>query len=344
MIKKLVIAFLLATVTFSLSACSLLDNVAESKTQTDVTSDPTANASEPASSNDAPAATQPESTQQVAGGKTIKVTLYFPTEDNSALKKEERELQVVNGAILKATVEALLKGPETVGLHNAIPDRTILNGVNIKEKVAIVDFSKEFATANDVAGVVERLSVVNTLTGITGIEKVRIHIDGGELIGPSGMPLGNMSPAKLDENGAPMPGEIKTITLYFGDSNAEKVIAEKREVELSKGEQLERIIFLELMKGPQTDGLHGTVPKGTKLLSVRTSNGLCTLDLSKEFVDNSPGGTAGESMTLNSVVDSMTELSYIKKVQFLIDGQKREIYTHAIFDEPFSRNENIIGK
>ena len=343
MIKKLVIAFLLAAVTFSLSACSLLDNVAESKTQTDVTSDPTANASKPASSNDAPTAAQPESTQ-VAGGKTIMMTLYFPTEDNSALKKEERELQVVNGAILKATVEALLKGPQTAGLHNAFPDGTILNGVNIKEKVAIVDFSKEFAVANDVAGVVERLSVVNTLTGITGVEKVRIHIDGGELIGPSGMPLGNMSPAKLDVNGAPVPGEIKTITLYFGDSNAEKVMAEKREIELSKGEQLERIIFLELMKGPETDGLHAAIPEGTKLLSIRTSNGLCTLDLSKEFVDNSPGGTAGESMTLNSVVNSMTELSYIKKVQFLIDGQKRDIYTHAIFDEPFSRNENIIGK
>lgn len=344
MIKKLITIFLITAVTFSLSACSLLDNTAATKTQENGTTEQTVTANEPESSQDAPAANQAESTQQVAGGKTIKVTLYFPSEDNSLLKKEERDLQVVNGAILKATVQALLKGPETTGLHNAIPAGTILNGVNIKEKVAIVDFSKEFASANDVAGVVERMSVVNTLTGITGVEKVRIHIDGEELIGPSGKPLGDMSPAKLDENGAPVQGGIKTITLYFGDSNAEKVIAEKREIELSQGEQLERIIFLELMNGPKTDGLHATIPKGTKLLSIRTGNGLCTLDLSKEFVDNSPGGTAGESMTLNSVVNTLTELSYIKKVQFLIDGQKREIYTHAIFDQPFSRKEDIIGK
>lgn len=342
MIKKLVIVFIMAIFTFSLSACSLLDNAVESKTQTGATSDSTVTASEP-ESTEAPAAVQPESTQP-AGGKAVKVALYFPTEDNSALKKEEREIQVFNGAILKATVEALLKGPETAGLHNAIPEGTVLKGVNIKEKVAIVDFSKEFATANDVAGVVERMSVVNTLTGIKGVERVRIHIDGAELTGPSGMPLGDMSPAKLDENGAPIPGEIKTITLYFGDSNAEKVIAEKREIVLSKGEQLERIIFLELMKGPETDGLHATIPKGTKLLSIRTNNGLCTLDLSSEFADNSPGGTAGESMTLNSIVNSLTELSSIKKVQFLIEGQKREVYTHAVFDLPFSRNEAIIGK
>lgn len=343
MIKKLVIGFLLATVTFSFSACSLLDNVTAPKTQTESNSEQTANTNEPQSSEEASTAAQPETTQ-AAGGKNTMVTLYFPTEDNSALKKEEREIQVVNGAILKAMIQALLSGPETTGLHNAIPAGTTLNGVNIKEKVAIVDFSKEFATANDIAGVVERLSVVNTLTSITGVEKVRIHIDGGELIGPSGLALGDMSPAKFDDNGAPISDEVRTITLYFGDSNAEYVIAEKRQIEFSKGEQLERIIFLELMKGPKTEGLHATIPKGTKLLSVRTGKGLCTLDLSKEFVDNSPGGTAGEAMTLNSIVDSLTELGSIKKVQFLIEGQKREVYTHAVFDEPFSRNESIIGK
>lgn len=343
MIKKLIILFLITVITFSFSACSLLDNIAAPDTQPDSTSEQPAATDETISSNDIPTESRPDATQ-LAEGKIIKVTLYFPTDDNSALKKEERELQIVNGAILKATVQALLKGPETTGLHNAIPEGTSLNGVNIKEKVAIVDFSKEFASANDIGGVVERLSIVNTLTGITGVEKVRIHIDGEELIGPSGMPLGEMSPVKLDENGVPVQGELKTITLYFGDSNAENVIAEKRDVQLYKGELLEKVIFLELMKGPQTDGLHGTIPEGTKLLSIKTGKGLCTLDLSKEFVDNSPGGTASESMTLNSVVNSLTELSYIKNVQFLIDGQKREIYTHAVFDEPFARNEARIGK
>lgn len=49
-------------------------------------------------------------------------------------------------------------------------------------------------------------------------------------------------------------------------------------------------------------------------------------------------------MALYSIVNTMTELPGIDKVQFLIEGQKREVYIHAIFDAPFKRNDDIIEK
>lgn len=149
------------------------------------------------------------------------------------------------------------------------------------------------------------------------------------------------------ENGSiaspPAPvSEKASIVLYFGNADADGVVAEKREVEISKDDQIEKIVFEELQKGPGTEGLYPVIPNGTKLLDVKTEGDLCTIDLSKEFVDNSPGGTAGESMTLNSVVNSLTGIPNIKRVQFLIEGQKREVYTHAMFNKPFTRNEAII--
>ncbi|GAE87569.1 GerMN domain-containing protein [Acetivibrio straminisolvens] len=140
------------------------------------------------------------------------------------------------------------------------------------------------------------------------------------------------------------PAEKKTITLYYSNSNADKVVAEKREVEISKNTQIEKIVFEELQKEPKTEGLYAVIPNGTKLLSASTEGGICTLDLSKEFVDNSPGGSAGELMTLYSIINTMTELPGIDKVQFLIEGQKRDVYIHAVFNEPFKRNEEVIGK
>lgn len=99
-----------------------------------------------------------------------------------------------------------------------------------------------------------------------------------------------------------------------------------------------------MQKEPKSEGLHTAIPKGTKLISASTKGDILTLDLSREFVSNSPGGSAGELMTLYSIVNTMTELPDIKKVQFLIEGQKEDIYIHAIFDEPFVRNEKIIDK
>jgi len=43
------------------------------------------------------------------------------------------------------------------------------------------------------------------------------------------------------------------------------VVAEKREVEISKDTQIERLVFEELQKGPKSEGLVATIPKGTRL-------------------------------------------------------------------------------
>jgi hypothetical protein len=96
------------------------------------------------------------------------------------------------------------------------------------------------------------------------------------------------------------------------------------------------------MKGPEESGKTAVIPQGSRLLSVETIDGVCRLNLSSEFVDNNPGGTASESVLINSIVNSLTELSYVEKVQFLIEGEKREVYTHAVFDLPFERNEDFI--
>ena len=49
-------------------------------------------------------------------------------------------------------------------------------------------------------------------------------------------------------------------------------------------------------------------------------------------------------MTVYSIVNSLTELPSVKKVQFLIEGEKREVYLHMAFDTPIERDEEMITK
>lgn len=138
--------------------------------------------------------------------------------------------------------------------------------------------------------------------------------------------------------------EKKTITLYFSDSRAEFVVAEKREVEFEQGKRIEEIVINELINGPQSENLDPTIPTGARLITAETKNGVCNLNLSKEFIENSFTGSAGETMTVYSIVNSLTELPGVDKVQFLIEGEKREVYMHMAFDTPIERNEKLIGK
>lgn len=135
------------------------------------------------------------------------------------------------------------------------------------------------------------------------------------------------------------------ITLYFPDPNAEYVVPEYRISTLRKDhETLEHFLFRQLMEGPKEKGKVPVIPEGTRLLSVEVKDGICYLNLSKEFVENNPGGTAFEAVLISSIVNTYTELPYIEKVQFLIEGEKREVYSHVVFDEPFERNESLIKK
>lgn len=353
--KKLISIILLVLFTFSVTACGLLDN-GDGKgafeedssgeagyTEENVGRTDTDIAAEGDSFGDDSTSGRSADTGDT-GGKLIKVTLYFPTVGNSALKTEERDVLVKEGAILKACILALAEGPESQLLRNPIPGGTKIRGITIKEKVAIVDLSEDFLKSGGLDEVTSRLSIVNTLTGIDGVEKVRLRIEGGDMIGPSGMPLGDMEPAELDAEGYPVSAETKTVTLYFSDSQAMYVVGEEREISLTKGVSPEEKVLSELMAGPGTDELWNAIPEGTRLLSVSTENGVCTVNFSREYVENSPGGTASERMAIYSVVNTLTGLKGIQKVQFLIEGKKQEIYTHAIFDEPFERDESIIAK
>ncbi|NLV35311.1 MAG: GerMN domain-containing protein [Clostridiaceae bacterium] len=350
--KRIVLFTLLFVLVLSSSACSLLNdkdaaegtqqNKSELTTEQGMTEDEAVNnASEESTSVvDTGDAEVISSSEEMA----IYVTLYFPTIDNSALIKEDRDILVSDGEILKASILALAEGPKAQGQRTPIPEGTQILGISIKDKVAIVDFSNEFLHANGLEEITNRLSVVNTLTQIEGVEKVRLHIDGEDMIGPSGMPLGDMEPAQLNPDGTPTAGKTVTATLFFSDSEAMYLVGEKRDVTIFEGETLEAAVIRELIEGPGTDSLWSAIPEGARLLSASTKKGLCTVDFSAEFVDNSPGGTASERMAIGSVVNTLTQLEGVEKVQFLIDGKKREIYTHAIFDEPFSRFEDLIAK
>ena len=65
--------------------------------------------------------------------------------------------------------------------------------------------------------------------------------------------------------------------------------------------------------------------------------------MTKEFVDNHPGGKEAEEMTIFSIVNTLTELKDIETVKFLINGkEQKEFKGNFRFDNEFPRNESLI--
>lgn len=141
------------------------------------------------------------------------------------------------------------------------------------------------------------------------------------------------------------PEKTVEVVLYFADANAEKLIQEKRMVNYETYKQNpQKLIIEELIKGPLDSKLYGVMPKDTKLLSIEVKDRKAIVNLSKEFIDNHNGGSSGELMIIYGIVNSLTELKDIDNVEFKIEGESREEFKgHLIFNEPFERDEEIIG-
>lgn len=130
------------------------------------------------------------------------------------------------------------------------------------------------------------------------------------------------------------------VKLYFPDKMAEKLHLEKRTLDVV-GKAVGRASINALIDGPKTD-LSPTMPDGTKLLNIYIKNGTGFVDFSDEFIENHPGGSTGELMTLYSIVNTLTEYKSIDDVQILVEGQSGETLGNIILDRPLERNEDLI--
>lgn len=141
----------------------------------------------------------------------------------------------------------------------------------------------------------------------------------------------------------PEPEQTKLkITLYFGDNQAMYLIPEEREV-VKRNQMLEEVVLNELIKGPRNPELVRTIPAGTRLLSVQVVDGIAYVNFSKEFQTRHWGGSAGETFTLYSVINSLAKLEGIQKVQFLLEGKKMATLAgHIETTEPMAPQWNLV--
>ncbi len=131
--------------------------------------------------------------------------------------------------------------------------------------------------------------------------------------------------------------------LYYPDSQAQNLYPVVRKAIKDKVTD-EKFILKELLKGKGSDdGKYFTViPTDTTINSCKEEDGICTVDLSKEFLNIK--GTATQKMALYSVVNTLCNMDKVNSVQFLIDGKKVEIFGGYIFDEPFESDSSIIAE
>lgn len=122
---------------------------------------------------------------------------------------------------------------------------------------------------------------------------------------------------------------VTTLTLYFANKSGDKLVKEKVNVTGSSNISVEKLVVESLIRGPVSgDTDYPTLPPGTKILSISTKDGICYVNLNDGFLEQ--GYNVTEAVTIYSIVDSLTELSGISKVQILVNGETDLVYKESM--------------
>lgn len=115
------------------------------------------------------------------------------------------------------------------------------------------------------------------------------------------------------------------VSLYFPGKESHELMPEARLVDVKEliNFPYEKI-FNMLMEGPKNDKLEGIIPENTKILKTYLDKDCVVFDLSKDFLNFDMEKENAKENLINSIVNSLTELTEVNKVKFLIEGQENE--------------------
>lgn len=247
--------------------------------------------------------------------------------------------------MVNVVLEDLRLGLKTDGIQPSIPETLKINSIEISDSTAIIDFNSRYFGLESVEEVVCRTSIVWSLTSLDFLDGVIFTVDGSQLLSKDGEPYGvmNRQNVLIDPVVSATTTEYAILKLYFSNADASDLVVEDRVVEVNSNQPREKTILEQLISGPKETGKYATIPAETKIMDVTTtSDGVCYVNLSQEFVTKHNGGSTGELLTIYSIVNSLSELENVQKVQFLIEGEKMEAFKgHIDFSTPFVAVESL---
>lgn len=254
--------------------------------------------------------------------------------------KETKEL-------VRIFLDELSKQPKEAGVQVPIQGFSIKDCI-VREGQITLNVSKEYESLDFTKEVLIRAAIVKTLSQLEGIQLILLQVEGKALTDHLGNEVGAMSlDTFLDNTGQEMKKyEETSLNLYFANMTGDKLIKVNRTLHYNTNTSLEKLVVEQLVAGPlntKNDGtdIYPVMNKETKIIGVSIKDGICYVNLSNAFLTTINNVTP--SVAVYAIVNSLTELSGVLKVQIAVEGETKLIFGEKYdLSSVFERNMNVL--
>ncbi len=235
--------------------------------------------------------------------------------------------------------------PANTELKKPIDSKVNLLDYYLDEGQLVIDFDEKYNDAEKAKEVLCRAAIVRTMTQIEGVDCVSFRVNGEPLLDSNKQPIGVMTAANfIDNTGKEINTYEKTnLQLYFADEEGEGLVSTMETVAYSSNISMEKLVAENIIAGPKGEDAYPTISPDTKILGVTAKDGICYINLSKEFLVISY--PVSEEVIVYSLVNSLTELPNINKVQISVEGDSEVNFGDRIaLTTVFERNLELVSK
>ena len=270
-------------------------------------------------------------------------TIYYLNASGNQLVGNPYEPQAGDQeTLVQELMAALNTVPTDLECQSAIPSQVEKMSFRVEANVLHLYADANYALMDSVKEILCRAALTKTLTQIPGIDYLTIYCAEQPIMDGAGNPVGMLAASDFVDSIRDVNSFEKTeMTLYFANETGDMLVAEKREVMRSTNTSVEKLIVEQLIEGPKGAGRYATMPKDVKLLSVSVNETVCSINLDAAFLNNTL--EVKEYIPIYSIVNSLSELSTVSRVQIRINGSEDAVFRDLIpLSTVFVRNYDYI--
>ncbi len=280
----------------------------------------------------------------VTEGKTY---IYYVNKSETKLVPKEFKFKSDDpNEQIEECVKHLKLNTDNVEIVKAIPNEVTLKDYSMEDGVLSMMFDGDYMSMSRSREVLTRAAIVLTMTQIEKVSCVSFSVDGHPLTKENGEVYGNMSARdfadNLDKN--QNNSHEDDFTIYFANSKGYALVPYKFKAEYGNNVSKEQFIINKLIEGPgEEPGYIRTMSENVTVISVKTMDNVCYVTFSENILTEQV--TVPDELVIYSIVNSLSEISYIHKVQIIVVNEVDAVYHGTIpLSDPFSRNLDYVEK
>ena len=277
-----------------------------------------------------------------AGSPQSTDVFYYPRSESGSLSEllapEPRELEP--DAELSQLLELYCAGPLTPGLEGFLPPGTAVRSCRVEEGVLYLDFDPGLAQLSGIELTLAAGCLAKTFLERCGAHTLVLTAGDALLNGETALRL-SLPDLNLRDSSPDLLH--REFTIYYASTDRRYLIGHDVSVQVSSPEELPQQLLELLMEPPSGSGLRSALPDGVRFSSITVEDGLCTVDVSQEFETRRFSALSAQCLSLLSVVNTLTALEEIQRVEFTVEGNLLIRYGSLSIDAPLVRDLRCIG-